>query len=168
MAGVAGVAGVAGQERDAALLRCATLGCPVHLPHLSPGPRAMMPEASPADIQTAFLEPALVIDFASVPILGPSMMAACDAQGFDVEPLMGARAYRAQRRCLQRHYAVLCLVQDFAKELPEDDMLDLGEIPGLVPPAKASFTYIQDEVLTHLAGEALAVREEVLQRLGAS
>ena len=57
------------------------------------------------------------------------------------------------------------MVQDFAKELPEDDMLDLGEIPGLVPPAKASFTYIQDEVCEHLAGETPAVREEVLQRL---
>jgi len=60
----------------------------------------------------------------------------------------------------------LCLVQDFAKERPEDDMLDLGEIPGLVPSAKASFSYIRDEVATHLAEETLATREEVLLCLG--
>ena len=148
---VSGSAGVDGRKGRAAVLGCDASGCRV-LPHLSTVPRPIMPEASPEDIQAVFLEPPLEMDFASAPVLGPAMMSACDAQGCRVVPLMGARAYRAQRRCLQRQYAALCLVQDFAKELPEDDMIDLGEIPGLVPPAKASFTFIQGEMGEHLAG----------------
>ena len=88
------------------MLGCDALGCRV-LPHLSTVSRPIMPEASPEDIQAVFLEPPLEMDFASAPILGPDMMSACDARGCHVVPLMGARAYRAQRRCLQRQYAAL-------------------------------------------------------------
>ena len=89
---VSASAGVDGQRGDPAVLGCDASGCRV-LPHLSTAPRPIMPEASPEDIQTVFLEPALVMDFTSAPILGPGMMAACDARGCHVEPLMGARCY---------------------------------------------------------------------------
>ena len=122
-------------------------------------------EPSAAEIQQALQEPALVPDFASAAVITPSMMAACDGASCHVEPLVGARAYRAQRRCLQRRHAALCLVQDFAKELPEDELLDLGDIPGLVPVAQTSFSYIREEVAVHLETSSPAVRQEVLQRL---
>ena len=99
------VADVTGQERGAVPLHRTALGYRLKLPHLSTVSRAVMPEASPAEVQAAFVEPALMMDFASAPVLGPSIIAACDSQGCHVEPLMGARAYRAQRRGLQRHYA---------------------------------------------------------------
>ena len=144
--------------------RC-VLALPMPAPlHLSPVLLGW-PEPSAAEIQHALQEPALVPDFASAAVITPRMMAACDGASCHVESLVGARAYRAQRRCLQRRHAALCLVQDFAKELPEDELLDLGDIPGLVPIAQESFSYIREEVAMHLETSSPAVRQEVLQRL---
>jgi len=62
------VADVAGQERGAAPLPRAALDYRLQLPHLSAVSRAVMPEASPAEVQAAFVEPALLMDLSLIHI----------------------------------------------------------------------------------------------------
>jgi hypothetical protein len=64
------------------------------------------------------------------------------------------------RRMQRRHASAafsdqghLKAVLDFAKELPEDAELDLGDIPGIAPMERSSFSFsfVEDDVRCHLA-----------------
>ena len=73
-------------------------------------------------------------------------------------PPSSAHLRRAERRAL-------AVVTDAQKVLPEDTELDLGDLPGVVPDEKASFTFVEEEVRTQLAHLPSATRDAVLARL---
>ena len=56
-------------------------------------------------------------------------------------------------------------VLDFAKELPEDAELDLGDIPGVAPVDEQSFAFVEDDVRTHLAYLSAAQIDEVVREI---
>ena len=99
-------------------------------------------------------------------------MPATPELSFDEAPSSGARLRRMERRhegplgALSRlSPESLAAVVDFAKELPEDADFELGEIPGLQVPARASFDYIEAEVRTFLAHLPSVTVDSVLARL---
>ena len=75
--------------------------------HLAPVMLGVRLEPTAAEVEQAFQEPALVPDFASTAVITPGMMAACDRMSCHVDSLVGAGAYRAQRRCQQRRHEAL-------------------------------------------------------------
>ena len=90
---------------------------------------------------------------------------------------VGARVRRIERRHesladVARRWARPAVPQgdmlhvlDFAKELPEDAEIDLGDIPGVAPVDKPSFAFVEDDVRTHLAYLPAAQVDEVVRRL---
>lgn len=109
----------------------------------------------------AMQQPSMEPDYGSHSLLTQAAFMRQDGVPGNVVSPPGARLRRIQRR-----QAALCLVQDFAKELPEDEMLELGDIPGLTPAPKDSFSYVRAEVNEHLSDSSAGLRSEVLQRLG--
>jgi hypothetical protein len=80
----------------------------------------------------------------------------------------GARVHRAQRRHPSAAFAsqgYLQAVLDFAKELPEDAELDLGDIPGITPGEQSSFSFVEDDVRLHLAYLPTVQIDAIVQRL---
>jgi hypothetical protein len=79
----------------------------------------------------------------------------------------GSRVRRLQRR----HSAVfstqgyLQAVLDFTKELPEDAELDLGDIPGISPSERSSFSFVEEDVRVHLAYLPGVQIDAIVQRL---
>lgn len=76
---------------------------------------------------------------------------------------VGARASRAERRQLG-----LMMMKNFAKELPEDDDIELEDVPGLSAPSEGvanQFALVEAEVRKQLQGSAPAVIEAILTRL---
>ena len=75
-------------------------------------------------------------------------------------PIMGAH----QRRIARRHSGV-AVVADVARVLPEDVELELGEVAGLVPEERTSFSFVEADVrrsLRHLPPDLL---QQVVGRL---
>ena len=54
-------------------------------------------------------------------------------------------------------------VLDFTKELPEDAELDLGDIPGITPSERSSFSFVEEEVRVQLAYLPAAQLDEVVR-----
>jgi len=79
----------------------------------------------------------------------------------------GSRVRRLQRR----HSAAfstqgyLQAVLDFTKELPEDAELDLGDIPGISPSERSSFSFVEEDVRVHLAYLPGVQIDAIVQRL---
>jgi hypothetical protein len=56
-------------------------------------------------------------------------------------------------------------VLDFARELPEDAEMDLGDIPGITPPEQSSFSFVENDVRLHLAHLPTGQIDAIVQRL---
>jgi hypothetical protein len=56
-------------------------------------------------------------------------------------------------------------VLDFTKELPEDAELDLGDIPGISPSERSSFSFVEEDVRVHLAYLPGLQIDAIVQRL---
>ena len=92
-------------------------------------------------------------------------------------PASGARVRRlearhqsasaAARRLGVYDATALHAVVDLAKELPEDGELELSDIPGVAPVDRTSFSYIEEDVRTHLAYLPSAQIDAVVERLRA-
>ena len=81
---------------------------------------------------------------------------------------IGSRACRMQRRHAPAAFSTsgyLQAVLDFTKELPEDAELDLGDIPGITPSERSSFSFVEEEVRVQLAYLPAAQLDEVVRRL---
>ena len=76
-------------------------------------------------------------------------------------------ASAAARRLGLYDATALHAVVDLAKELPEDGELDLSDIPGVAPADRTSFSYIEEDVRTHLSYLPAAQVEAVVGRLRA-
>jgi len=80
----------------------------------------------------------------------------------------GSRVHRAQRRHPSAAFVTQGHVQavlDFARELPEDAELDLGDIPGITPPEQSSFSFVENDVRLHLAHLPTGQIDAIVQRL---
>jgi hypothetical protein len=56
-------------------------------------------------------------------------------------------------------------VLDFTKELPEDAYLNLGDIPGISPSERSSFSFVEEDVRVHLAYLPGVQIDTIVQRL---
>ena len=79
----------------------------------------------------------------------------------------GSRTRRCERRhgCSPYDRSLLHAVLDVDKELPEDEALDLGDIPGVSPAERTAFSFIEDDVRIHLDHLPTSLVEEVVDRL---
>ena len=79
----------------------------------------------------------------------------------------GSRLRRSERRHDRGLYdrSLLHAVLDVDKELPEDDALDLGEIPGVSPADRTAFSFIEEDVRLRLDHLPAPLVEEVVTRL---
>ena len=68
-------------------------------------------------------------------------------------------------RRLQRRHGALAPVTDDCKALPEDEELDLGELPGVVPAARTSFSYVEEDVRFHLRHLPPETTDALVKRL---
>ena len=71
-----------------------------------------------------------------------------------------------QRRLARRHCG-LAVVADSARVLPEDGELHLGELPGLAPAERTSFSFVEESVRSSLRHLPDAMIEQIVQRLRA-
>jgi len=97
-----------------------------------------------------------------------------DKPGIDMPPSevnrIGSRACHMRRRHASVAFSMQSYLQavlDFTKELPEDVELDLGDIPGITPSARASFSFVEEEVRAQLTHLPEAQLDEIVSRLRA-
>lgn len=80
----------------------------------------------------------------------------------------GSRVRRLQRRHPSSAFSTQSYLQavlDYTKELPEDAELDLGDIPGITPSQRSSFSFVEEDVRTHLAHLPAEQLDCIVQRL---
>jgi hypothetical protein len=80
----------------------------------------------------------------------------------------GSRVRRLQRRHPSSAFSTQSYLQavlDYTKELPEDAELDLGDIPGITPAERSSFSFVEEDVRTHLAHLPAEQLDCIVQRL---
>jgi len=94
-----------------------------------------------------------------------------DKPGIDMPPSevnrIGSRACRMRRRHASAAFSMQSYLQavlDFTKELPEDTELDLVNIPGITPSARASFSFVEEEVRAQLAYLPESQLHEIVSR----
>jgi hypothetical protein len=64
-------------------------------------------------------------------------------------------------------HGYLQAVLDFTKELPEDAELDLGDLPGIAPSDRSSFSFVEDDVRLDLAYLPMVQVDAIVQLLRA-